>query len=72
VKSSKSKGKDSARHKKFEDQHPAVSPGLAGALVVPLLKGGERTRDSKGVLDAMRKDMGESEGNKNAVRLRGG
>ena len=28
----------------FEDQHPAVGPGLVGALV-PLLKDGERTRE---------------------------
>jgi hypothetical protein len=27
----------------LKDQHPAVGPGLAGALV-PLLKGGERAR----------------------------
>ncbi len=43
MKSSKSKGKNNARHKKFKDQHPAVGLGLAGALV-PLLEGGERTR----------------------------
>jgi hypothetical protein len=43
VKSSKSKGKNNARHKKFKDQQPAAGPGLAGALV-PLLEGGERTR----------------------------
>ena len=28
--------------KRFEDQHPVVGPGLAGALG-PLCKGGERT-----------------------------
>ncbi len=27
----------------LKDQHPAVGPGLAGALV-PLLKGGKKTR----------------------------
>jgi hypothetical protein len=43
VKSSKSKGKNNAGHKKFKDQHPAVAPELAGALV-PLFEGGERTR----------------------------
>ncbi len=41
MKSSKSKGKNNARHKKFKDQHPAVGPGLAGALV-PLFEGEER------------------------------
>ncbi len=46
MKSSKSKGKNNARHKKFKDQHPAVSPGLAGALV-PLLKGGKNTDRAK-------------------------
>jgi hypothetical protein len=43
----------------LKDQHPAVSPELAGALVL-LLKGGERTRDRKGVLDTVRNDMGYS------------
>ena len=42
----------------LNDQHPVVRPGLAGALV-PLLKGGEGTREDIGVLDAMRKDMRE-------------
>jgi hypothetical protein len=27
----------------LKDQHPAVGPGLAGALI-PVLKGGERTK----------------------------
>jgi hypothetical protein len=39
--------------KRFEDQHPALVPGLAGALG-SLIKGGERTGAHKGVLDAMR------------------
>jgi hypothetical protein len=43
VKSSKSKGKNNARHKKFKDQHPAMGPGLAGALV-SLVEGGKRAR----------------------------
>ncbi len=61
MKSSKSKGKNNTRPKKFKDQHPAVSPGLAGALV-PLLKGGKEQGHTKGVLDAMRKHIRESEG----------
>jgi hypothetical protein len=56
VKSSKSKGKNNARHKKFKDQHPAVGPGLAGALV-PLLEGGEEQGQGIGVIDAMHADM---------------
>jgi hypothetical protein len=47
----------------LEDQHPAVGPRLAGALV-PLLKGGREQGQSIGVLDAMRKDMRYSEGKK--------
>jgi hypothetical protein len=47
--------------KKFKDQHPAVGLGSAAALG-PLLKGGERTGVSKGVLDAMRNDRGKGKG----------
>jgi hypothetical protein len=55
----------------LKDQHPAVGAELASALI-PLLKGGEEQGQSIGVLDAMHKDMGYSEGKTNAVRLRGG
>jgi hypothetical protein len=58
VKSDKNIGKNNARHEKFKDQHLAVGPNLAGALV-PLLKWGERTGVSKGVLDTMRNDRGK-------------
>jgi hypothetical protein len=45
----------------LKDQHPAVGPGLAGALV-PLLKWGKRAEISKGVLDAMRNYRGKGKG----------
>ncbi len=70
MKSSKSKGKNNARHKKFEDQHPAVSPRLASALV-PCLRVGKEQGHSKGVLDAMRKDVGESESNTKCGEVKG-
>jgi hypothetical protein len=55
----------------LKDQHPAVGTGLAGALV-PLLKGGEKEQgQSKGVFDAMRTDMGYSEGKKKCGELKG-
>jgi hypothetical protein len=38
--------------KTLKDQHPAVGPGLAGALG-PLLKGRERTGVSNDALDAI-------------------
>ncbi len=44
MKSCKRIGKNNARHKKFKDQHPALVPGLAGALV-PLLKVRDRTKE---------------------------
>ncbi len=59
MKSSKSKGKNNARHKKFKDQNPAVGPGFASALV-SLFEGGERAR------------AGHRRVKQNAVRLRCG
>jgi hypothetical protein len=64
VKSSKSKGRNNARHKKFKDQHPAVS-GESGVWKVrwlPCFSVGKEQGQSKGVLGAMRKDVRESEG----------
>ncbi len=59
MKSSKNIGKNIARQ---EVKRPTSGgPGLAGALA-PLLKGGKEQGYSKGVLDAMRKDIGESKG----------
>ncbi len=72
MKSSKSKGKNNARHKKFKDQHPAAGPKLAGALV-SLLEGGERTRAGhRRVRRDARRHERQGGFKTNAVRLRGG
>jgi hypothetical protein len=69
VKSSKSKGENNARHKKFKDQHPAVGPGLASAF--PCLRVGKEPRQGIGVLDAMRADMGYREGKTKCSGVKG-
>ncbi len=54
MKSFKNKGKSKCKTRKgFEDQHPAVGVGLAGALW-SLFKVGGRTGVSEGVIGAMR------------------
>jgi hypothetical protein len=47
--------------RKFKDHHSTVGPGLASALG-PLLKGGERTRASEGLLEALHAGMGTRRG----------
>ncbi len=51
--------------KRFEDQHPAAGPGLAGALG-SLRKGGKKNRGwgSKGLLEALHAGKGVGIGNK--------
>jgi hypothetical protein len=67
VKSGRNKARISARHKRWEDQHPAVGLGLAGALG-SLLKVGKRTGVSEDVFDAMREWTGKG-WRKNKMRL---
>jgi hypothetical protein len=60
VKSCKNKGKNKCKTRKaFEDQHPAVGPGLVGALGF-LFKVGGRTGVSEGVIGAMREWTGKA------------
>ncbi len=73
MKSNKTKARIMQDTRKFKDQHPAVGPGLAGALG-SLRKGGVKEQvDSEGLLEALHVDTGTGIGKtKNAVGLRGG
>jgi hypothetical protein len=58
VKSSKNEGRNKCKTRKgFEAQHPAVGPGLIGALG-SLFKVGVRTGVIEGVIGAMREWTG--------------
>jgi hypothetical protein len=72
VKSGKNIGKKMQDTKRLEDQHPAVGPGLSGALG-SLHKGGVKEQgDSEGLLEALHAGMGAGiVFLKNAVGLRG-
>ena len=72
MKSSKSKGKNNARHKKFKDQHPAAGPGLSGALGSQCEGGEEEQGGSEGLLEVSHAGKGAGKGKINAVGLRGG
>ncbi len=58
--------------KEFEDRHPAVWPGLSGALGSLRKGGGEEQGGSEGLLEALHAGKGAGIGKKNAVGLRGG
>jgi hypothetical protein len=58
--------------KRFEEQHPAAGPELAGALG-SLRKGGEEEQGgSEGLLEALHAEKGAGIGKTNAVGLRRG
>jgi hypothetical protein len=50
--------------KRFEDQHPAAGPGLAGALSSLRRGGVEEQGGSEGLLEALHVDMGTGMGKK--------
>ncbi len=70
MKSSKSKGKNNARHEKVRDQHPAAGPGLSGALG-SLLNGGEENMGQQRLV-RLHAGKGTGMGKTNAVMLGGG
>ncbi len=64
MKSDKNKARINARQEKFEDRHPAVWPGLSGALGL-LRKGGEEEQGgSEGLSEALHAGKGAEIGKK--------
>jgi hypothetical protein len=71
VKSSNSKGKNNARHKKFKRPTSGGSFGVGECVGPPCIRMGEEQGNSIGVLDAMREDIRDNEGKTKCGKVKG-